>query len=293
MGINKKLIAAIAVPVVLGGWALFRPELIFINKEVHETLPTQSQAIQKLALGSFTSQAHETKGSAEIVMTGGKTYLQLKDFSTSNGPDVRVYLTDGGRPGKDSLSLGSLKGNIGTQNYTLPAGFDPMKHKAVSIWCERFAVGFGLATLMPEKLTGQLAAPESPVMGELIRLGGLTEVTFGSVQGSPKFSGRAALLEDQGKRWADVKFKKFAPGFELRLVKKENLALGEFPKADFVPLKAPGQNGQSSTPLDKKIDLWLYRSIAILDPSTKKIVAFIPLRSQQELKKQSAIVNFY
>ncbi len=148
MRINKKLLATIAVPVLLGGWALFRPELIFVNKTVDEKLPvsaTSTQTLSQLAVGSFTSQAHETKGTAEIVRIGDKTYLQLKDFSTSNGPDVRVYLTSGGNPGKESLSLGSLKGNIGTQNYELPKTYDPTTHQAVSIWCERFAVGFGLA----------------------------------------------------------------------------------------------------------------------------------------------------
>lgn len=297
MRINKKLLATIAVPVLLGGWALFRPELIFVNKTVDEKLPVSAastQTLSQLAVGSFTSQAHETKGTAEIVRIGDKTYLQLKNFSTSNGPDVRVYLTSGGNPGKESLSLGSLKGNIGTQNYELPKTYDPTTHQAVSIWCERFAVGFGLAALKQSDQTQSMASPSVQSVSYSASLVSKTEVTFGKTAGDSRFKGSAALLEENGKRWAEVRFDKFAAGHELRLVKKETLAAGEFPKAEFVPLTAPKKDGSrqiSRTPLDKKIDLWLYRSIGILDSKTKKVVGWIHLRSEQENKKSSSILT--
>jgi len=37
---RKLLIVAAAVAVMAGLWYLFRPELLFVNKEVHEELPS-------------------------------------------------------------------------------------------------------------------------------------------------------------------------------------------------------------------------------------------------------------
>jgi hypothetical protein len=45
------------------------------------------------------------------------------------------------------IDVGSLKGNIGDQNYDLPADIDLAKYRAVTIWCKRFAVNFGTAPL--------------------------------------------------------------------------------------------------------------------------------------------------
>ena len=80
--------------------------------------------------------------------------LRLTDFETSNGPDVRVLLiansdaTDNDTV-KNSMpvELGKLKGNIGDQNYDVPAALDLAKYKAVTIWCNRFSVNFGTAPL--------------------------------------------------------------------------------------------------------------------------------------------------
>jgi hypothetical protein len=43
------------------------------------------------------------------------------------------------------IDLGSLKGNIGDQNYTIPADVDLAKYRAATIWCKRFNVNFGTA----------------------------------------------------------------------------------------------------------------------------------------------------
>jgi hypothetical protein len=45
------------------------------------------------------------------------------------------------------VDLGSLKGNIGDQNYELPLNADLAKYRAVTIWCKRFSVNFGTAPL--------------------------------------------------------------------------------------------------------------------------------------------------
>jgi hypothetical protein len=109
-----------------------------------------------LAEGSFHDGAHKTTGTATIhQLADGKRVLRLANFETSNGPDVRVYLvaaqdaTDNETVTRAGfLELGSLKGNIGDQNYELPADTDLGKFRSVTIWCRRFGVNFGTAPLM-------------------------------------------------------------------------------------------------------------------------------------------------
>jgi Electron transfer DM13 len=153
--------------VVLGGvgWYLFRPELLFVNKKVNESLVTASAATASegatapvsILAGQFHSVAHETRGTASVHdLGGGRRVLRLTDFATSNGPDVRVYLV-AARDASDNatvtkagyIELGKLKGNQGDQNYEIPAGADLTRYRAVTIWCHRFAVNFATAPLTP------------------------------------------------------------------------------------------------------------------------------------------------
>lgn len=294
MRLNKKTLTLLAIPVALGGWALFRPELLFVNKTINESLPTSGTTTGttiQIATGKFMSLAHETTGTAEIVELDGKQYLQLKNFHTSNGPDVRIYLTGGGSPDGKSLSLGTLKGNVGNQNYLLPDGYDGNIHTAVSIWCERFAVGFGLAELSQTQQEAAQTATQYRINSAepQHQLVSLTRVTFGTATGSKEFTGSGALLEEDGKRWAELKFEKWTSGHQARLFKKESLKAGAIPDAESVNLQMPKLlKGAyiSKTGLDKKIDLWLFRSIGIIDPKSKKIVSWINLRSEQENEKQ-------
>jgi hypothetical protein len=53
------------------------------------------------------------------------------------------------------IDLGSLKGNIGDQNYALGPEVDLLKYRAVSMWCKRFSVNFGTAGLMPDQAASQ------------------------------------------------------------------------------------------------------------------------------------------
>jgi hypothetical protein len=159
MSLRKLLVAAVLVIAGAGAWYAFRPERLFINQKVNEQFPTASAANvapMKLAAGEFHAGAHETKGTAAIFqLADGKRTLRLTNFETSNGPDVHVYLV-AAADAKDNetvknagfVELGSLKGNIGDQNYDVPANVDLAKYHAVTIWCARFGVNFGTAPLM-------------------------------------------------------------------------------------------------------------------------------------------------
>lgn len=155
---SKKALVLLAVLAIIGvsAWYAFRPERLFINQRVNEQFPTASAASNTLATGQFHSGAHETKGTATVFqLADGKKTLRLTNFETSNGPDVHVYLV-AANDAKDNdtvtkagfVDIGSLKGNIGDQNYDLPANTDLSKYRAVTIWCKRFSVNFGTAPLM-------------------------------------------------------------------------------------------------------------------------------------------------
>ncbi|HEX8070490.1 MAG TPA: DM13 domain-containing protein [Pyrinomonadaceae bacterium] len=156
---SRKLIVIIAALLVLGGaWYAFRPERLFVNQQVNEQFPTTvaaANAPAAVAAGQFHAVAHETKGTATVYqLPDGQKTLRLTNFETSNGPDVHVYLV-AANDATDSdtvkqagfVEISPLKGNIGDQNYELPAGVDLNKYKAVTIWCQRFGVNFGTAPL--------------------------------------------------------------------------------------------------------------------------------------------------
>ena len=111
-----------------------------------------------LATGTFISHEHDTAGSVRILeLPDGSRVLRLEGLDTSNGPDLKVWLTDApvieGNEGwfvfDDGvyLDLGSLKGNKGNQNYAIPADADLSELTSVAIWCDRFSVSFGAAEL--------------------------------------------------------------------------------------------------------------------------------------------------
>ena len=156
MSNRLKVTLLVLVVAGLGAWYAFRPERLFINQRVNEQFPTASAASNQLASGQFHSGAHETKGTATVFqLADNKKMLRLTNFATSNGPDVHVYLV-AAADAKDAdtvtkagfVDLGTIKGNIGDQNYDLPANTDLAKYQAVTIWCKRFSVNFGTAPLM-------------------------------------------------------------------------------------------------------------------------------------------------
>jgi len=162
---SKKLAVVLVVLVIIGAgaWYAFRPERLFVNHSVHEELPTAQAAdspARPLASGKFHSGAHPTSGTATVYqLVDGTRVLRFTDFKTSNGPDVHVYLvaaddaTDNESVTKAGfIDLGSIKGNIGDQNYTLGSDVDLSKYRAVSVWCKRFSVNFGAAPLSKDRV---------------------------------------------------------------------------------------------------------------------------------------------
>lgn len=194
-----KPVVAIPVGIVVvlalaAGLYLFQPWRLFTTVEVVEAVPTSASDLAVsddvsaapptvteqpgatpspsesatpapvdpivLVEGSFISHEHETTGRVRILeLADGTRVLRIEGLSTSDGPDLKVWLSD--QPVIDGvdgwgvfddgayLSLGDLKGNVGDQNYAIPDDVEIGDFGAVSIWCERFAVSFGAAELLP------------------------------------------------------------------------------------------------------------------------------------------------
>jgi hypothetical protein len=173
MTLRNSLIAAASLVALAGAWLLFRPELLLVNKEVHEEFspaPAADRASgpRLLTAGTFHGVAHTTTGTASLYQTeGGKRVLRLTDFETSNGPAVRVLLIAAGDAADADtvkraapIDLGELKGNRGDQNYDVPADADLSRYRAVTIWCARFDVNFATAPLTtPEAGAVKVAQP--------------------------------------------------------------------------------------------------------------------------------------
>ena len=173
-------------PVVLTGLAVllvalaagaywFQPWKLFTNTTVDEAPPTvaageaspgpqatatEVAVTEVVSQGDLVSQEHETSGTVVLLRLPDQSLVvRVEDLNTSDGPDLKVLLTDAPvTPGLSGafvfedgrwVDLGSLKGNRGSANYPVPAGTDINGLSSVSIWCDRFNVSFGAAELTP------------------------------------------------------------------------------------------------------------------------------------------------
>jgi hypothetical protein len=100
-----------------------------------------------LASGSFSgSSGYTVSGTAEVINDNGQKRLVFKGFSSSNGPDLRVYLATSPQA-TTIISLGNLKSTNGQQVYDITGMPDIAQYKFALIWCQRFSVLFGSAEL--------------------------------------------------------------------------------------------------------------------------------------------------
>ncbi len=158
----------VAVVAIIVGVAVFQPHKLFIDDVVDEARPdevttTTAPGVTDPAApttttpppltGSFVSLDHTTSGQAEVLTTAdGSRVLRIEDLATDNGPDLFVYLSTAPADGSQSfdtefVNLGALKGNIGNQNYDIPADVDLGRYATVVIWCRQFTSAFGAAPL--------------------------------------------------------------------------------------------------------------------------------------------------
>lgn len=166
--LRTAIAAAAAVAVVAFVLVWFQPQKLVIDETVRDAAPTPAAAPSATTPPETTPSApaeeptmfhgidHETTGKVLVfpaAAPGAPQVLRFEDLDTSNGPDLRVYLSaappDGDRKAFDDdyVELGRLKGNVGDQNYDIPPGTDLDRFQSVVIWCKRFSVPFGAAPL--------------------------------------------------------------------------------------------------------------------------------------------------
>lgn len=136
-----------------GAFLWYAVSPLFIDRVVNEAL-TDARIV---ATGQFrdADRAHRGRGTARLVaLAGGGHEVQFTDFEVTNGPDLEVWLSAVADPSTSAevtaspyLSLGPLKGNIGSQSYAIPAGTAVADYRSVVIWCEQFGVLFSPAGL--------------------------------------------------------------------------------------------------------------------------------------------------
>ena len=172
-GILPQVMAGLAVGAVIGGgsyyWFSVRDE------EVDEDVVTAAQTAQgaqaqqglrgsaqgsvadakqggntTLASGSFQGEdGHDGAGTATVVQeAGGGRILTFTDFDVDPGAAVEVWLTTGPNETEDRVELGGLKGNVGNQQYEIPADADLNRHGTVVLYCTPFTVRIAVADLM-------------------------------------------------------------------------------------------------------------------------------------------------
>ncbi len=129
---------------------------VMTDNQTDDMMPEMAGDPVVISQGQFVGadSFHQGAGQATIYqLPEGGHVLRFEDFDVTNGPDLHVILVKNPSPtsredvGDDYIDLGSLKGNIGSQNYDIPADVDLSEYQSVVIYCMPFHVVFATATL--------------------------------------------------------------------------------------------------------------------------------------------------
>lgn len=153
---NRILVTA-CLAILVALWWAFRPEKLWINQRVNERAPFDTSGDpEPIFTGQFDSK---TGGRVTVFKkSGGEEYLRLSDLTVPDDANAQVELAssadlsqaqDGGKAGLDTIDLGPLKSDQGSQNYALPAVVDLTRYNAVVIFNKRIDAVFSLAKLQP------------------------------------------------------------------------------------------------------------------------------------------------
>lgn len=158
---KKIIILIIGVAVVTTGYWLVIP--FFTDVMVAEPLPpavmenVEGSNISTESLitmsGTFVGfdKIHNGTGTASVYKFADadneghgreRFFLRFEEgFQVNNGPDLYVGFGKNGQYVKGS-EISKLKGNIGAQNYEIPANLDLNQYDSVWVWCKAFSTPF-------------------------------------------------------------------------------------------------------------------------------------------------------
>ncbi len=102
---------------------------------------------QVLASGEFRGKSgHAASGGVSVVKTAtGAVVVLGPDFKFDGAPDPKLGFGKNGFV--KSTQFSPLKSNSGEQSYDIPAAIDPADYTEVWVWCEKYSVPLGVATL--------------------------------------------------------------------------------------------------------------------------------------------------
>lgn len=139
----KNLITTIA------GFALFATACTK-NGTSTTTLNERVDTVSAIAItqpGMFMSTSgHSVKGTARVYQKDNQLFLSLENFSSTNGPDLHVYLSKEMLP-QNFIDLGKLKSISGNQVYDVPGMPDLNVYKYALIHCQQYNHLFGYTTI--------------------------------------------------------------------------------------------------------------------------------------------------
>lgn len=96
--------------------------------------------------GAFSGLNAKSVGGT-VTITG--TTVTLAGFSSDQGPDLHLYLTNGTTESDvtSGTEFGSVAFDKASQTFTLPAGVDASKFTTVVVHCDKALAVFGAAAL--------------------------------------------------------------------------------------------------------------------------------------------------
>lgn len=117
-----------------------------------ESAPARLEILAKSRTGAFRGSpgtSYNISGTAflEQVEGGGLQLRFGENFSSSNGPDLYVYLSTEGKVNATSLQVGQLQSTAGAQTYVVPGNVNMNDFDNVIIHCLPFNISFGFAPL--------------------------------------------------------------------------------------------------------------------------------------------------
>ena len=164
-GLLRPVLGGLAVGAVIAGgsyyWFSVRDDEVYEDvvtasapapggsKASKAASPASEPVNVALATGAFMGEdGHDGSGTATVIeQASGGRVLTFTDFDVDPGAAVEVWLTTGPEETEDRVDLGGLKGNVGDQQYEIPADADLKRYGTVVLYCTPFTVRIAVADL--------------------------------------------------------------------------------------------------------------------------------------------------
>lgn len=109
--------------------------------------PVDTLTAVPLFSGTFNNGPYGlVSGRARVYLQNGQSVLALENFTSSNGPDLHVYISREKQP-VTYIDLGRLQAVSGNQQYPLVGNLNFSEYKYALIHCQRYNHRFGSAEL--------------------------------------------------------------------------------------------------------------------------------------------------